>query len=84
MRRARHVGGSVRPEDEQARRFAPACEHRQQVDGGRVAPVQVFQNQDERRVVAEHVERFDELSQHPLARRPLDAPLHGARSARAA
>jgi hypothetical protein len=39
--------------------------------------VQVFQNQDDRRVVAEHVERFDQLSQHPLARRPLGAPLHG-------
>jgi hypothetical protein len=39
--------------------------------------VQVLQQQDERRLRGQGVEGLDQLAQHPLARRPLRAPLHG-------
>ncbi len=39
--------------------------------------MQVFEEQDERRATGEHVERFHQLAQHPVARRPLRPALHG-------
>ena len=43
VRTGRDIGRPVRAEDEQPRRFAPAGQPCQQIDRGRVAPVQVFQ-----------------------------------------
>ena len=77
VRTGRDIGRPVRPEDEQPRRFAPAGQPRQQVDRGRVAPVQVFQEQDEGRVRAQGVQRLHQLPQHPVARGPLRSALHG-------
>ena len=77
VRTGRDIGRPVRPEDEQPRRFAPAGQPRQQVDRGRVAPVQVFQEQDEGRVGAQGVQGLHQLPQHPVARGPLRSALHG-------
>ena len=42
------VGETIRAQQQEAGRFPPARQHRQHVEGGRVAPVQVFEHQQQR------------------------------------
>ena len=76
MRRARHIRRPVRSQDQQTRRVPTPGQHAQQIDRGRVAPVQVFQYQHERRVTRHRLERLHQLPQHSLSRRALRAPLY--------
>src|SRR5262249_31526310 len=73
MRGGRDVGGSIRGHHQEARRFPPTRQHAQQIDGGRVTPVQIFEEQHERRVERQRVERLYQLAQHSIARRTLRA-----------
>ena len=77
MQRGRHVGRPVGSEHEQPRGLAPAGQAGQQVDGGRVAPVQVFQDEHEKLVGAQGVEGVEQLTEHPVTRGPLRSTLHG-------
>ena len=71
-----HIGGTVRSDNEQARRFPPPGQHAEQVDGGRVAPVQILEEEHERRLEGEGIQRLHQLSQHAIARCSLRPPLH--------
>jgi hypothetical protein len=76
MRIARQVGRPIGPDDEQTRGVAPSGDHREQIDGAGVAPVQILQDEHERCFDGEGVERLDQLTEHALARRRLSAPPH--------
>jgi hypothetical protein len=54
---------------EQARGLGAVGEERQEIERRVVAPVQVLEDEDERRVARETLERLDELEQHAGARR---------------
>ena len=71
------LGGTVRAHHEQARGLAPAGQARQEIDGGRVAPVQVFEHDGERLVEAERLEGLHQLAEHAVARRPQCPALDG-------
>ena len=73
----RHVGRPIGREDHQAGWLWAAREHREQVDRRRVAPVQILEDEHERRLCGHHVERFYELAQHSLPRRAVGTALHG-------
>jgi hypothetical protein len=71
-----HVGRPIRRHDEQACRVASPRQDGEQVDGRRVAPLQVFQHQDERDLAARDIERLDDLPEHAVGRRSLSPALH--------
>ena len=67
------VDGSIRADDQQRCRVAALRQHGNQVDGGIVAPVEIFEDEDER-----HSERRDErrrLAQQAFLRRPAQLAL---------
>src|SRR5215510_6181933 len=57
-------------DDEQARRFAPLRQRRNEIQRRVIAPVQVFDHQHEWSVGRQRLDRSDNLAQHPLTRRP--------------
>src|SRR4030095_6090873 len=65
VRDGRHVGGTVGAEDQQARGFSSAGQHAEQVDGGGVTPVQVFEQQHKRCVAGQGLESLDQLAERP-------------------
>ena len=76
--RGRHIGGPVRPEDEQPRRFAPAGQHRpagrswpRRSSAGLPAAARAGAS------ARQGVQRLHQLPQHPVARGALRAALHG-------
>ena len=77
VRDGRHVGGTVRAEDQQACWLAPAGQHAEQIDGGRVTPVQVFEQQHECGVPGQGLQGLDQLAQHPTAAGPVRTTPHG-------
>ena len=68
-----HLGGPIRREQEQTRRFPPTRQDGQQVQGGGVAPVQVFEHQHQRLLGGQPLQGLGELPEHPFPRRPASA-----------
>ena len=50
---------------ENSRGLLSSCQGMQKVDGGMVAPVQIFQPQDERRIGGNRLAENAKLTQHP-------------------
>jgi hypothetical protein len=63
------VGRAAGEQEEQACRLAPPGEQRHEVERRGIAPVQVLEQEHERRLVRERLERLGHLAQHALARR---------------
>ncbi len=75
------VAGIRRPQrgdHQQPRRVVTARHGRQQVDRGRIAPVQILEHQQQRLLGGQGVQRLDGLAEHASRRRADDAPLHVA------
>src|SRR5262245_12800837 len=64
------VGRAVRAEQYDFRWRAPARERGDDVEGGDVDPVKVFEDEDDRVVDGDPFQRFADLPHHPLARCP--------------
>ena len=71
---ATSAGRYVR-DDEEPRALAPARQRREQVERRRIAPVEIFEHQDERPLRRQHLERVGQLAQHAVARRAGDPAL---------
>jgi hypothetical protein len=66
MRARDHIRGPIRAHHQEPRGRAAAGEHGQQIDRRRIAPMQVFEPQDERRLGGQRLERLGQLPPHPL------------------
>ncbi len=71
LQRLRGMDGPVltrpeRAEQEQTRRVGAAGEQRDEIEGGRIAPVQVLEQENERPADGDRSERLDDLAEHPL------------------
>ena len=64
-----HLRGPVGAEHQQPRRPSPPREQREEVQRRRIAPVQIFEHQNERAFRGGRLQRFGHLAQHPLAGR---------------
>lgn len=60
------LGGAVGPDHQQPCRFAALREHREQIDGGRVGPVQVLEYEHQGDVGRQRFDEGGELAQHAL------------------
>ncbi|HXH82750.1 MAG TPA: hypothetical protein VNN07_07455 [Candidatus Tectomicrobia bacterium] len=70
------VGGAIRGQDHEAGAARPWLrQERQQVEGRHVAPVQVLQDEEERRVPGERVDGLAHLAQHARRSRAERLPL---------
>jgi hypothetical protein len=63
------LGGTVRSDDEQPSGVPPLRQKRQEVGGGVVAPVQVFENEDDRRMGGQGLQKSSNLAEHAFGRR---------------
>jgi hypothetical protein len=68
-----YLGRSIRRDQEPTRRFPPTRQYSQQVQGGGVAPVQVFKHQHQRLPGGQQLQCLGELSEHPFPRHPVNA-----------
>jgi len=59
-----HLGRTVGRQQQQAGRLTPPRQRRDQIERRRVAPVQILEDQDQRRVGGERTQGFDHLAQH--------------------
>ena len=62
----------IRPDHQEAGGRPPPRQQRQQVQGRVIAPVQVFEDQDQGRLRRQRVHHFGKLPQHALPRHPLE------------
>src|SRR5688572_26425689 len=62
------VDGTVGGEHEQARRSLSPREEGEQVGRGRIAPVEIFERDDEQALLRERLERLRELAHHATRR----------------
>ena len=60
------IGGAVRADHQQSCRFAAWCDRGQQVDGGRVAPVQVLEDEHQGRLGGPRLDEGCALAEHAL------------------
>ena len=70
------VASSVRANDEQTRGFLSSSERIEEVDGRRIAPMQVLEDEDERELVADRLEGLEHLPEHPQGGGSDQAPLN--------
>ena len=72
QRMSRHddVDGAIASDHEQARRLLPPPEHRQQIEGRMVAPVEVLEHQQNGRRGRQRLQGLGHLAQHPLVGDP--------------
>ena len=61
------VDGAIGREQEETGRLAPGGEQRQEVHRRGVAPVEVFEDEDERDLGGERLDELGHLAEHPLA-----------------
>src|SRR5262252_466466 len=73
----REVGGPIAADDEQTCRRDALREVREHVDRGEVAPVQILDDEDQRLIRCERLERLAELAQHAIAIRVPYATVEG-------
>ena len=64
-----HIGGPQSGKEHQPARLAAPGHARDQVDGGRIAPLQIFQHEHDRAVLRQHFEGVGHLAQHARRRR---------------
>src|SRR5262249_51142430 len=62
------IGRAVRTEQDELRRRTPASQRRDDVEGGEVNPVKVLQDEDERLVDGDMLQRLAHLADHALPR----------------
>ena len=68
LRRARDIRGPVRGDDQDLRGEPVARERGDQVEGGGVRPVEILEDEQQRRRRGDRLERLADLAQHPLSR----------------
>ena len=66
MRTQQHLDGPIGAQNEQPGGIPPAGQIRQQVQRGKVAPVQILEHQQQRAADGEHLDRLGQLPQHAL------------------
>ena len=64
-----HVDGSVRANDQKPCRFSPPSKRRYEVEGRIIAPVQIFEPDNERVLSSQYCQRLGQFPQHPVPRR---------------
>ena len=69
------VDGTVGADQEQPRGLPPPGDQREQIDGRRIAPVQVLEHEHEGRFGRQRLDHLRHLAQHPLARGPQELAL---------
>src|SRR6202023_602831 len=70
-----HLGWSIRPENEQARRLSSPGDRRNQFERRKIAPVEIFEREHQRRFRREGLQRLRHLAQHPLLSNSLSSCL---------
>ena len=70
-----HLHRPIRPHHQQPRQLGPLPQVGEGLDRRMVAPLQVFQDQHQRPVGRQHLQRLGEFTQHVGRRRPLQAAL---------
>ena len=70
-----HVDGPVGPDQEKACRLPAPCEQREEIDRRRVAPVQIFEHENQGRFCRQHFDRLRQLAEHSVTRGPQDLSL---------
>ena len=70
-----HLHRPIRPHHQQPRRLGPLRQVGEGLDRRVVAPLQVFQDQHQRPVGRQHLQRLGEFAQHPGRRQPVQAAL---------
>ena len=68
-----HVHGTIRPQHQQPRRLGPLRQVGEGLDRRVIAPLQVFQEQHQRPVGRQRLQRLGELAQHPGRRHAVQA-----------
>src|SRR5262249_11402438 len=63
-----HVDGTIGTDAHQSRGITAACQVGDQVEGGVVTPVQVFEHQKQRRIRSETLDGFGHLAQYAFTR----------------
>jgi hypothetical protein len=73
------LGQAIRADHQQSRGVVALAEDREQIDGRRVAPVQVLKNEHEWRFVRQLFHEGGKLPQHAFGSDELEGPLQGLR-----
>ena len=73
----RHVCRTVCADHHQLRRASATRESGNEIDRGRIYPMQILQNQHERSLGSNRLQGLADLTQHPLPCGALDFALHG-------
>jgi len=61
-----HVDGSVRANDQKPCRLSPPSKCRYEVEGRVIAPVQIFEPDNERVLGSQYFQRLGQFPQHPV------------------
>ena len=66
-----HLSRPIRTQHEQPRRGAPPRQQGEQVERGVIAPVQVFQDEQQERLGGQRIDHFREFPEHAFPCRPV-------------
>ena len=70
------VGETIRAQQQESSRFPPSRQHCKQVEGGVVAPVQVFEHQQQRLSGGQQIKGLSQFTEHPVPGRTGNAAPH--------